>query len=269
MKIISHNINGINSFMNSERYKILEENADVYCFQEVKCADENKISSLLGNDILSKYNVFNSVNTFKKGYAGVTTLVKKNINVFFVHIPDITGQNMSGYAEGRIITIVFDDFCLINIYSVNSAGEQKTNDRINFEKYLITYINFIKELSKKPVIVCGDLNVCSTEYDYWGNYKKAINSGPGLMQFEIDACANLKEVCNLTDAYRYKNGNERKYSWYGNPRRKGVAAPWELRHGWRLDYFLVENSILNRVEDSDIYELYQHIDHSPISIEIK
>lgn len=274
MKIISHNINGLKSFMGSERSKILEERADVYCFQEVKCADEDKIKALLG-DITSEYYVFNSVNTFKKGYAGVTTLVKKSINVNrwdapipLDGMPGLYPDGMSGYCEGRIVTVLFDDFCLLNIYSVNSAGEQKTQDRKLFETYLIKYINSLKEKYSKPIIICGDLNVCSTEYDYWGNYKKVVNSGPGLMQFEIDAFANLTESCNLVDTYRMINGDKREYSWYGNARRKGVAAPWELRHGWKLDYFLVEESIKNRVVSADIYELYQHVDHSPISIEI-
>ena len=185
MKIISHNINGLNAYIKNGKFeKILKEDADIYCFQEVKCANENKINSLLGNDVLNKYNIYNSINTFKKGYAGVTTLVKKNVNVRMSYSINPPNINLSGYAEGRLIITEFDNFILLNLYNINSGGEVKTKDRVIYDLWLINYISVLQKI--KPIILCGDLNVCLTELDYWGNYEKALNSCPGLMIFEIN-----------------------------------------------------------------------------------
>ena len=269
MKIISHNINGLNAYVKNNKLKQLmeEENADIYCFQEVKCANESKINSLLGDEILNEYNVYNSINTYKKGYAGVTTLVKKDINVKTVEIINPSNTNLSGYAEGRLVIIEFDNFILLNLYNVNSGGEIKTKDRLIYDLWLISYISVLQKI--KPIILCGDLNVCLTEFDYWGNYKKAINSGPGLMNFEINALSMNVNHNKLIDGFRYLHGDERKYSWFTRGTKKSKQQPWESRHGWRLDYFILSEILKDRIDECDIREAWNKVDHSPIILSIK
>lgn len=268
MKIISHNINGLNAYVkNGKLEKILKEDADIYCFQEVKCADENKIRNLFGNEVLEKYNIYNSINTFKKGYAGVTILVKKEIEVKTAESITPSNDNLSGYSEGRLYVLELNDVIILNIYSVNSAGEQKTKDRLLYELWLADFVKLLQKI--KPIIICGDLNVCGTELDYWGNYEKARDSGPGLMTFEINLFKALLITNNLIDGFRYIHEDERKYSWFTNGRKKDAKQPWESRHGWRLDYFLLSNTLKDKINDCDIYEAWNHVDHSPIVLEIK
>lgn len=268
MKIISHNINGLNAYIKNNKLKRLmsEENADVYCFQEVKCSTEEKIKSLLGNDILNEYNVYNSINNYKKGYAGVTTLVKKNINVKYTEVVNPIVDSLSEYSKGRLIVIEFDNFILLNLYNVNSGGDIKTKDRIIYDLWLLDYIASLQII--KPIILCGDLNVCMSELDYWGNYKKAIDSGPGLMKFEINAMNGIVSINKLIDGFRYLHKDDRKYSWYANGTKRSKMQPWEAHHGWRLDYFLVSNVLKDNIKECDIREAWNKVDHSPIILEI-
>ena len=268
MKIVSHNINGLNAYVKNEKLKKLmnEENADIYCFQEVKCSDENKIKLLIGNDILNEYNLFCSINTFKKGYAGVITLVRKNINVVFNDAVNPEIEELSGYAEGRLIINEFNNFILLNLYNINSGGEIKTRDRVIYDLWLISYINILQHI--KPIILCGDLNVCHTKLDYWGNYDKSIDSCPGLMTFEINGMSSNVSINKLIDGFRYKHGYERKYSWFKSISKRSKQQPWESRHGWRLDYFMLSEMLKDKIKDCDIRETWNKIDHSPIILEI-
>lgn len=268
MKLVSHNINGLNAYVKNNKLQKLmnEENADIYCFQEVKCSDEEKIKKLLGENILNEYNLYCSINTFKKGYAGVITLVRKNINILYGEAIEPEIEELSGYVGGRLITTEFNDFILLNLYNVNSGGEIKTNDRIIYDIYLISYIRLLQQI--KPIILCGDLNVCLTENDYWGNYNKAIDSCPGLMSFEINAMTSNIVVNKLIDAFRCLHGDERKYSWFRNGRKNAKQQPWESRHGWRLDYFIISEALKDKIKDCDIREAWNKVDHSPIILEI-
>ena len=268
MKIVSHNINGLNAYIKNNKLQQLmsEENADVYCFQEVKCSNEEKIKALFGDDVLNEYNVYNSINTQKKGYAGVTTLVRKSIDVIYTESVNPNRDSLSLYSEGRLFLVEFKDFILLNLYSINSGGEVKQHDRQIYELWLINYIYALQKV--KPIILCGDLNVCATELDYWGNYKKAINSCPGLMEFEIKLIDYNITTNKLIDGFRHKHGDERKYSWFTNSKRKGTKQPWESRHGWRLDYFILSESLKDRIIDCDVREAWQKVDHSPIILEI-
>ena len=162
---------------------------------------------------------------------------------------------MSGYGEGRIVVTEFEKFYLINVYVVNSGG--KTNDRMQWDDNLIKYLNSLN----KPYIVCGDMNVCSTYKDYWGNYEKSIDTCAGLMKFEIDGFNKLINECNLVDIYRFLHKNERKYSWL-SPFTKDTTK------GWRLDYFLVSNELNKYILSSDVLENWQKNDHMPIILEI-
>lgn len=259
MKIISHNINGINAYKkNGKLDNIIELNADIYCFQEVKKNDIKDIDKILQGTPLKNYIKHYSFSEFKKGYAGVLTLIKPDINVIAEHHPEndnIILENLTGYGSGRIVTTEFDNFYLVNVYVVNSVG--KEFDRMWWDANLVKYLQTLN----KPYVLCGDMNVCSTELDYWGNYEKAIDTCAGLMQFEIDGFDKLVKTLSLTDTFRKMNGNERKYSWLSPFTRNKT-------HGWRLDYFLVSKDIDNLIISSDILENWQKNDHMPIVLEI-
>lgn len=257
MKIISYNINGLNSFVTKNKIIELfnEHNADVYCFQEVR-ANDLKIKDLLA-PYLNDYTYVTSLNNVKKGYAGVMTLMKNDIykqslgveeNVFSYN-GDLT------YTSGRIINVEFKDFYLINVYVVNSGN--KIEIRKDFDNQFREYL---KTLSK-PYIVCGDFNVCATELDYWGDYKKAINSMPGLMDFEIDGFSKLLNECKLTDTFRMLRNDERKYSWFSP-----MGGALDKGRGWRIDYFLCSEDMKNKIKSTEIFEGYQGADHSPIEL---
>lgn len=267
MKIISYNINGLNAFVNNGKFDnlIKEHTADVYCFQEIKMDTNTKAINKLNESktfVDYNYKVSTSLNCIKKGYSGVLTLfnndVKNIIKEDFPIMESITNNNYL-YIPGRILTTEYKDFYLVNVYVVNSGKKDELR-----KQWDIYFCNFIKLLQlTKPVVIVGDLNVCSTEYDYWGNYKTAINSSPGLMDYEIEGFNNLVNTCNLIDVFRYKHGNERKYSWYSF-----MGKALEKNHGWRIDYVLVSNSLKDKIIDCDILSGYQGADHSPIFIDL-
>ncbi len=211
MKIVSHNINGINAYKNNGKLdRVLEISADIYCFQEVKKNDIKDIDKILKGTPLENYVKHYSFSNFKKGYAGVLTLIKPDINIIAEHHPEVDSlilENLSGYGKGRIVVTEFEKFYLINIYVVNSAG--KAVDRMWWDVNLIKYLNSLN----KPYIICGDMNVCSTYKDYWGNYEKSIDTCAGLMKFEIDGFAKIINETSSIDIYRKMYPEGRNYSY--------------------------------------------------------
>lgn len=260
MKIISHNINGLRAYINNGKLqKLLDMNADIYCLQEVKISDDKLLNKLLDENGFAGWDCQYSISTFKKGYAGVLTLIKPGLHIVNKHYPENEGiilENLSGYGSGRIVVSEFNDMYLINVYVVNSCG--KIEDRYIWDRNLIKYLNSLN----KPFILCGDMNVCSTYKDYWGNYEKSIDTCAGLMQFEIDGFKKIINETNSVDIYRMMYPEERDYSYIS----MGTKI---LSHGWRLDYFLCSKEIFNNVNDIKIYNNWQKNDHMPIELEIR
>jgi len=269
MKIVSYNINGLNAFVKNGKLDELLKTipADIYCFQEVK-ADYDKIDKLLSsNEIInSNYTWLSSPSIGKKGYAGVTILFRNEFSsmideTFIENMPVMVTESGNTidhtYTSGRIVGIEFEDFILINVYVVNSGNKDEI--RKEFDKFLQEDLKTFY----KPYIICGDFNVCATELDYWGNYKKQINSGPGLMQYEIDGMKSLMENIQLVDVYRELNPDKRAYTWY-SPQHGAINRGW----GWRIDYFLASKELIPMIKNSKIYEKFQGADHCPIELEI-
>lgn len=259
MKIISHNINGLQAYVKSGKLaRILLEDADVYCFQEVKVSSQAKLDELL-QDITYDYAYCYSQNVYKKGYAGVMTMVKKSTCGKLLHDiekPEDTTtilEGMSNYGWGRIVTAKFDDFYIINVYVLNSGN--KDDERVKFDNRLQNYLLSLD----KPYIVCGDFNVCHSELDYHGNWKRAINSMPGLKEYEIEGFDKLMTFNGLRDCYREMHPFTRKYSWC-SPRTKNPLK------GWRLDYFLASAGF--NIKMCDVMQGWNRYDHSPIVLEI-
>ena len=251
MKIISWNVNGIRSLIKTDYITnlLLDEDPDILCFNETKLSNE------LDNDIFNNYQYKYFNISKKKGYSGTIIYSKiKPINSF-LGLYDIDN-------EGRVITLEYKKFYLVNVYTPNSGvGLNRLDWRIN-----IWDINFIKYIEKlqinKPVIICGDLNVAHTEIDL-KNPKTNLHSA-GFTLEERNSFNQLLEKCFLIDTFRYLNPNKIEYSYWSymnKARSKNI--------GWRIDYFLVSNKIINKILKSIILTNILGSDHAPIKLIIK
>ena len=252
-KLISWNLNGIPAVAKKGLIDILHSvSADVYCFQETKAQDDQVIEALTG---LEGYHIY-SFSAVKKGYSGTAILTKeKPISV-------VNGLGVDEHDdEGRVLTAEFKDYYLITTYVPNSkSGLSRLPYRKIWDAALLSHM---QELEKaKPVIICGDLNVAHQPLDL-KNDKANFNKTPGYTEQEIGGMDNYIKG-GFTDSFRHFYPNEEKYSWWSyrmNARAKNV--------GWRLDYFLVSDGLMNKVEDAFILNDIFGSDHCPVGIDIK
>ena len=251
MKLISFNVNGIRAAAKKGLINYMEEmNADVIGFQETKATEEQVREVLFGLD----YHIHAS-SAEKKGYSG-TAIISKTEPLSFqygIGIPEHDNQ-------GRAITCEFEDFYVLNVYVPNSGSElARLPYRMTWDAALLAYI---KELEKKkPVVYCGDMNVAHRPIDI-KNASSNYNRTAGYMQEEIDGMDTYLNS-GLIDTFRSLHPNEVKYSWWSyraNARENNV--------GWRLDYFLVSESLIPRVRESFILNDVHGSDHCPVGIEI-
>ncbi|MCB0381575.1 MAG: exodeoxyribonuclease III [Flavobacteriales bacterium] len=253
MKIISWNVNGIRAVAKKDFFEQIKRlNPDVLCLQETKAQDDQVKETL---QELSGYHIYSNSAT-KKGYSGTAIITKiKPLNVF----PDIGMAEHDD--EGRVLTAEFDDFYLTVVYVPNSGSELK---RLDYRQtWDADFLKFLKKLEeKKPVVVCGDLNVAHTPIDL-ANPKPNYNKSAGYMQEEIDGMTNFINA-GLVDTFRhFYPTKERAYSWWsyrGGARERNV--------GWRIDYFLVSQSFIKNVKSAAILPEEEGSDHCPVSIEI-
>ena len=225
--------------------------ADFVCIQETKM-QEADVTFLNENNKYSDYYVYMS-SAIKKGYSGtlIFTKIKPN-NVIY-------GINGKYNDEGRAITLEFDDFYLVDLYSPNSQDELRRIDyRMEYEDDLRMYLNELK--NKKSVIMCGDLNVAHNEIDL---KNPAINHfNPGFSDQERNKFTLLLES-GFVDSFRYLYPNEIKYSWWSyraNAREKNV--------GWRIDYFILSPDLKDKLKDATIENDIYGSDHCPVTIRI-
>ena len=253
MKLISWNLNGIRAVAKKGLFdKIEDMNPDVICFQETKAQDDQVAEVLEG---LEGYH-FYSNSAVKKGYSG-TAIVSKTepINV----ISDIGIEEHD--QEGRVITAEFDEFYITSVYTPNSKNDlSRLDDRQNFDA---AFLDYLKNLEKtKPVIVCGDFNVAHKSIDL-ARPKPNYNKSAGHMQEEIDGMDNFINA-GLIDTFRHIHPDKTDaYSWWsyrGGARDRNV--------GWRIDYFLTSESILDRVKSAEIIADMHGSDHCPVAIDL-
>lgn len=249
MKIISWNVAGYRSVVKKgfeESINVLKP--DIICLQEVKC-EENEMPY-----IPEGYKMYLNP-AEKKGYAGVVVFTSiEPLNVTF-------GMGIDEHDhEGRLITLEYQDFYLINAYVPNSKKELV---RLDYRmKWDDDFLKYMKELEKtKPVILCGDLNVAHTEMDI-KNAKSNLRSA-GFTIEERDKFTNLL-ANGFIDTFRYFHPDEIKYSWWSY-----LFHARENNAGWRLDYFVVSENFIDRINDSYIYNEIMGSDHCPVGIEIK
>ena len=230
---------------------MLALDADVICLQETKATVEQTKEAL---ESLKAYHVFGN-EAVKKGYSGTAILSKENpINV----TTDI-GVNEHD-TEGRVLTAEYKDFFLVNVYVPNSGSDLKRlSYRQNWDKDFLAYLKGLEKA--KPVIVCGDFNVAHKAIDL-ARPKPNYNKSAGFMQEEIDGM-DAYTSNGLIDTFRLKYQEEIKYSWWsyrGGARAKNV--------GWRIDYFLVSDSLKLKIKDSFILNEIHGSDHCPVGIEM-
>ncbi|MCO5260079.1 MAG: exodeoxyribonuclease III [Crocinitomicaceae bacterium] len=253
MKIISFNVNGIRAIIQKSFYKdVLALNADIICLQETKATVEQTKEAL---SKLTEYKVFAN-EAERKGYSGTAILTKKEpLNVFYNMGVDEHDQ------EGRITGLEFEDFFLINTYVPNSGSELLRLDyRQTWDKAFLTFLKKLEQ--KKPIILCGDLNVAHKAIDL-ARPKQNYNKAAGFMQEEIDGM-DAYHANGFIDTYRALNGDSIKYSWWsyrGGARQKNI--------GWRIDYFLVSEKFIPNVEEAFILNDVHGSDHCPVGIILK
>lgn len=249
LRLISWNVNGLRACINKGFMGFFAQaDADVFCVQENKMQPEQ-----MPVEIPAGYEVYwNSAN--RKGYSGTTVFARrKPLSV----VNGIDGQYND---EGRVITLEYPDFYLITSYTPNAQPELKRLDyRMAFEDALRGYMVRLNET--KPVILCGDLNVAHEEIDI--KNPKANVGKPG---FSDEERAKMTELlaAGFTDSFRYLYPDLKdQYTWWSY-RMKAR----ERNTGWRIDYFIVSDSMRGRIKDSLIYKDVMGSDHCPIGLEI-
>ena len=225
---------------------------DVLCLQETKGQPEDVKTALM---LLPQYEVFVNSSKEKKGYSGTAILTKKKpIEVTY----DLGIEEHD--QEGRVITAEFDDFYLITVYTPNSGEDMKRLDyRQQWDVAFKDHVAALEE--KKPVIICGDLNVAHTEMDL-ARPKANLNKQSGYTEEEIAGFENLLSV-GFFDSFRHFYPEEIKYSWWNY--KYGAR---ERNVGWRIDYFLVSNQLKEKVVGADIYNDLMGSDHCPVGLKI-
>jgi len=254
MKLISWNVNGLRAVIGKGFGKFFEEiDADIFCLQETKMQEE-QIDDNMKKLFQGYYSYWNSA--IKKGYSGTAVFSKtKPIGVTY-------GIGIKEHdQEGRVITLEFSKFYLVNCYTPNSKRELERLDyRMVWENEFRKYLLKLNET--KPVILCGDLNVAHQEIDLKNPKSNRRNAG-----FTDEERSKMTELlmAGFTDSFRYLYpSKENCYSWWSY-----MAHSREKNVGWRIDYFIVSKSIENYIKDSYIYSEVMGSDHCPVGIEIE
>lgn len=254
MKLISWNVNGLRAVV-TKGFKDFFDNADadIFCLQETKL-QENQIDENI-KKIFKDYNEYWNCAT-KKGYSGTAVFSKKRpISVTY-------GIGIEEHDnEGRVITLEFDSFFLVNCYTPNSKRELERLDyRMVWEDEFRNYLLKLNET--KPVIMCGDLNVAHKEIDL--KNPKTNHRNAGFTDEERNKMTALLDA-GFTDSFRYLYPEkEGCYSWWSY-----MFHAREKNAGWRIDYFIVSNSIKENIKESTIYSDIMGSDHCPVGIEIE
>lgn len=252
MRLISWNVNGIRAVMKKDFANSLHTMAaDVLCLQETKAQDDQVIEAL---ESINGYHIYcNSAD--KKGYSGTAILSKTEPQriQFDMGIPEHD-------QEGRVIAAEFDDYYLVTVYTPNSGSELK---RLDYrQQWDADFLAYLKQLEQeKPVIVCGDLNVAHRDIDL-ARPKPNYNKSAGYTQTEIDGIDNIL-ASGFIDTFRHQNPEQVKYSWWSY--RAGARGK---NIGWRIDYFLVTEDLVDRISHTDILNDIMGSDHCPVLLEL-
>ena len=247
LKYISWNVNGLRACMKKGFMQSFKElDADCFCLQETKLQPDQ-----IELDLPGYYQYWNSA--VKKGYSGTALFTKiKPLSVTY-------GIGMEEHdQEGRVITADFNDHCLVTCYTPNSQrGLARLTYRMKWEDDFLTYL----ESLDKPIILCGDLNVAHQEIDLKNPKSNRKNAG-----FSDEEREKMTQLLNhgFIDTYRYLY-----------PLQEGVYSWWSYRFkareknaGWRIDYFIVSDSLKDKIIDATIETEIMGSDHCPVTLTI-
>ena len=252
MKLVSWNVNGIRAAMKKDFAKSFASlSPDVLCLQETKAQDDQVFEAL---DWLDDYHLF-AFSAEKKGYSGTAIITRVDPIDVYCGLGCAEHDN-----EGRVLTAEFNDFYLVTVYTPNSQNELRRLDyRKQWDADFLAYLLSLE--AKKPVIVCGDLNVAHQPIDLT-HPKPNYNKSPGYSQTEIDGLSNIL-AAGYIDTWRQQNPERVKYSWWSyraNSRAKNV--------GWRIDYFLASNALKEKLHTTEIHNEIFGSDHCPVSLQL-
>ena len=252
MRFISWNVNGLRAVVTKGFEKFFKDiDADFFCIQETKMQEE-QIDLTIERILKEYYTYWNSAE--KKGYSGTAIFCKeKPISVKY-------GLGIEEHdKEGRIITLEYENFYLVNCYTPNSKRELERLDyRQIWEDEIRRYLKNLE--NDKPVIYCGDLNVAHNEIDLKNPKTNHFSAG-----FTDEEREKMTELLNsgFIDTYRYLYPEEEGYTWWSYMRQAR-----EKNIGWRIDYFIISDSIKGKLKEAKIHSDILGSDHCPIEIEI-
>lgn len=249
MKLVSWNVNGLRACVGKgfeESFKALD--ADVFCLQETKMQEGQLDLQFPGYESYWNY-------ADKKGYSG--TAVYTRVKPLSVTLD--MGIDEHDH-EGRVITVEFDDFHLVCVYVPNSQdGLKRLDYRMKWEDDFRAYVTSLAK--KKGVVICGDLNVAHNEIDLKNPSSNRNNAG-----FTDEERSKLNALLNagFVDSWRMLNPDTVKYSWWSyrfQARQRNA--------GWRIDYFLVSDSMKDRIAGAEIHNEILGSDHCPVGLELR
>ncbi|MGM0776157.1 MAG: exodeoxyribonuclease III [Bacillota bacterium] len=249
MKLVSWNVNGIRACVKKGFIDYFKEmDADIFCIQESKL-QEGQIEL-----ILDGYHQYWNY-ALKKGYSGTAVFTKKEpISVRYGLGVEETEP------EGRILTLEYEDFYLVNVYTPNSKRDlARLPYRLEWEERIREYLLELDGI--KPVIMCGDLNVAHNEIDL--KNAKSNRGNSGFTDEERDRMTRLLGS-GFVDAFRYKYPEaEGAYTWWSY-----MAKVRERNIGWRIDYFIISEKLQEKIIDSQIHCDIMGSDHCPVALEM-
>lgn len=248
MKLISWNVNGLRAVMRKMDFLsyLKEEDADIICLQETKIQDGQVDLQPEGYHVYWNYAV-------KKGYSGTAVFSKQE------PLQVIYGIGVEEHdQEGRVITLEFENVFVMTVYTPNSRrGLERIDYRMQWEEALLSYILELDQ--KKPVILCGDLNVAHQEIDL--KNPKANRNNAGFSDQERGAFTRFLEA-GFVDSFRHVYPDlEGAYSWWSY--RAGTR---DRNIGWRIDYFVVSERLKEQIEDASISADVMGSDHCPVEL---
>lgn len=250
MKFVSWNVNGLRAVISKGFEQIFNSfDADFFCVQEIKLQEGQIDLNLEGYDSFYNY-------AERKGYSGTA--------VFSRHKPLSVRRGIGVErhdTEGRVLTLEYNGFYLVNVYVPNSQRELTRLDyRMDWETEFLKYITQLD--SEKPVIICGDMNCAHEEIDLANPKTNRRNAG---FTDEERQCMTRMLDSGFIDTFRYLHPNEKgAYSWWsfrGGARAKNV--------GWRIDYFIISKRLADSLVDASIHPDIMGADHCPVSITIE
>lgn len=277
MRLISFNVNSVRSLCTKQKdgsktgtldsncikTLIAEQNPDVLCFQEIKTQNDDDVACFA-----SEFpNIYVNSATRKKGYSGTALLSKVEPDWvtynFDAFEEDILGEyeKYDFIREGRLITAKFETTIIITSYTVNSKEKlARLDERLIYETLLRKYVKLLESHYRVPVILCGDLNVAHKPIDLHNPSGKSKTAGYSLE--ERNAFQQMLDE-GFTDSFRNLHPDIIKYTYWSNffnSREKGL--------GWRIDYFLVSNSVADKIKEADCLTNFKGSDHCPVLLDI-